>query len=96
MLAVVGMSLLVLQDRRFLDAATIWINLSTFVADGLNGHRLLLFDELIDGGLNQAYRAFALLLVMFSEPGMRLPRSGLVLVRSVSLGGRFHRLGTPQ
>ncbi len=94
--AVIRMSLLVFQQRRLFDSSTLGINFSTFVADGFNRHRLLLVDELINGGLDQTYRAFALLLVMFTEPGMRLLWSGLVLVRSVRLGGRFHRLGTPQ
>jgi hypothetical protein len=94
--AIIGVGLLIFQQRRLFDPSAFRVDLCAFVADGLNGHCLLLFDELINGGLDQAYRAFALLLVMFLEPGMRLPWSGLVLVRSAGLVGGFHRLGTPQ
>lgn len=96
MCAVIGMSLLVFEQRRLFDASALWVNLRTFVANGLNRDWLLLFDEPIDGGLDQAYRAFALLMVVFLEPGMRLLRSGLVLARSAGRGGSVHQLGTPR
>jgi hypothetical protein len=81
-LAVVGMSLLVLQDSRFLDASTIWINLSTFAADRLNRHRLLFFDELVNSSFNETYRALAFLLIVLLEPGTRLSHAVTFLVQS--------------
>ena len=58
-----------------------WIDLDTCVADRLNRDCLLVFDELIDGGLDQAHGALAFLLVVLEEPRLRLFRFVVHLVR---------------
>jgi hypothetical protein len=87
--AIIGMSLSVLQNCRLFDAPAFCIYLDTFATDGLNRDRLLLADELIDGGLDEADGPLAFLLVVFLEPG-----AGLRDFARLGVGWRFwgHRL----
>jgi len=71
-LAIVGVSLRVLQDRRLFDAPALWIAFNTPAADRLNRHALPVTLDLIDGGFDQAHRALAFLLVVFLQPGVGL------------------------
>ena len=95
-LAVVRMGLLVFQQGRLLDPPALGINLRTLTTDSLNRDWLLLIDELIDAALDQAYRAFALLLIVLLEPGMRVSGVGPFLVRFEVQVDRFHQLCIPQ
>ncbi len=73
-LSIVGMRLRVLQERRFFDAPVLCVHLDAFATDGLNRDHLLVVDELIDGGFDEAHCPLAFLLVAFLEPGVGLDR----------------------